>query len=217
MVQNSQALCTVARQHDEITKLRLELGTAQNAAAMQQAQAAGDTAYQESKLLSSMQRRLAAHSEEAANAHRSAEASKAEASACREQLNAATAAHTQERATLAAELTELRGKCELRVRQATEAQEAMQKMEEDAAFTQQQLTSAQASAQQAEQHAAERVQATEQQLAAVQTEAAQLQAQSDQQRSQMQALEQQLQQHVTQVRHKLPCAVGACTKDACSA
>jgi chromosome segregation ATPase len=194
-----QVLSTVTKQHDELSQLRQELAAAQNAAVLQQAAAAGDTAYQETKVLKDMQQRLAAHASEATAAWQAAETSRAEAAATRDQLAAATSAHAHERATLTTELAELRMKCQLRGNQAAEVQAAMQAKEQSAQFAEQQLVSAQAVAQQAEQQAAERALQIEQELQHVRGEAERFEQRAAEQAAEIASLQAQLQQHVSQV------------------
>lgn len=206
-VQSAHTAQVAAEQHEQIHHLNSQLSSTHDTATLSISSGTTDGGYQETRVLRDMQRRVAAHTDEAAAAHRAMEASRAACAAAEAEAAAANESAARERATLTTELTELRSKCQLRINQATEAQEKLSQVETALQFAEQQKQASEAAAHAAAVAAADRVAALEGDLEGVRSEAAALAQRLEEQGIDANALRAELAGTQAQVRSALRFAV----------
>jgi hypothetical protein len=156
-MQHAKTLKTVEQQHQEIARLQADLVIVQDRSILQQAAHSNDLAFEESKVVRDVQRRAEAHAAEASAAWRASEASKNLLEAAEARMAAAAAAHARERAALAAEVSELRTKCQLRQKHVADAEGKVAEASRAAMFAVEELESAKGAAERANSEAETRI------------------------------------------------------------
>lgn len=166
---------------------------------MATAHAASDSAYAETKLLKDMRRRVAAHTQEAAVANMHAEALEAECAQLHARITAAEGAHSTERATLSAELADLRVKCSLRVKAASDAAAQAEAAQQARHFMEQQLESLRAQAAEAATAARTQAAAAEERAGKLEAAARVYELEAEQQHGQIEELKTSVERLTRQV------------------
>jgi hypothetical protein len=130
--------------------MQYALDTAKDRSSLQLACSSVDEQYQESKVLRDMRKRLTCYCDEAATARAALDDARCECDALHSRMDAANKAHASEQARTTLELQDLRGRCQIRIKQAESAEERAEVAEQAKTFAEEQLVATKAAAAESE-------------------------------------------------------------------